>query len=56
MEEPPMPKAYVVARVTVTDPQAYAEYVKGASEAIRHYGGRALALTKPSKVKRARAT
>jgi uncharacterized protein (DUF1330 family) len=43
MEEPPMPKAYVVARVTVTDPQAYAEYVKGASEAIRHYGGRALA-------------
>ena len=38
-----MPKAYVVARVTVTDPEAYAEYVKGASQAIRQYGGRPLA-------------
>jgi len=38
-----MPKAYVVARVTVTDPQAYAEYAKDATEAIRKYGGRALA-------------
>lgn len=38
-----MPKAYVIARVTVTDPKAYAEYVKAASEAIRQYGGRPLA-------------
>jgi uncharacterized protein (DUF1330 family) len=38
-----MPKAYVIARVTVTNPEAYAEYVKGASEAIRKYGGRPLA-------------
>jgi uncharacterized protein (DUF1330 family) len=38
-----MPKAYVVARVTVTDPQAYAEYAKDATEAIRKYGGRPLA-------------
>ena len=38
-----MPKAYVVARITVTDPVAYAEYVKGATEAIRAYGGRSLA-------------
>jgi uncharacterized protein (DUF1330 family) len=38
-----MPKAYVIARVTVTDPEAYAEYVKAASEAIRRYGGRPLA-------------
>jgi uncharacterized protein (DUF1330 family) len=38
-----MPKAYVVARVTVTNPEAYAHYVKGASEAIRRYGGKPLA-------------
>jgi uncharacterized protein (DUF1330 family) len=38
-----MPKAYVIARVTVTDPQAYAEYAKDATEAIRKYGGRPLA-------------
>jgi uncharacterized protein (DUF1330 family) len=38
-----MPKAYVVARITVTDPNAYAQYVKDATEAIRKYGGRPLA-------------
>lgn len=38
-----MPKAYIVARVTVTDPQAYAEYARSATEAIRQYGGRPLA-------------
>jgi uncharacterized protein (DUF1330 family) len=38
-----MPKAYVIARVTVTDPDAYAEYAKSATEAIRKYGGRPLA-------------
>ncbi len=37
-----MPKGYVIARVTVTDPQAYAEYAKDATEAIRKYGGRPL--------------
>ena len=37
-----MPKGYVIARVTVTNPQAYAEYAKDATEAIRQYGGRAL--------------
>lgn len=37
-----MPKAYVIGRITVTDPEAYADYVKGASEAIRQYGGRPL--------------
>jgi uncharacterized protein (DUF1330 family) len=37
-----MPKAYVIARVTVTDPEKYAAYVKGASDAIRKYGGRPL--------------
>lgn len=34
-----MPKGYIVARVVVTDPEKYAEYVKGATEAIRKYGG-----------------
>lgn len=38
-----MPKAYVIARVTVTDPEAYAEYAKGATEAMRLYDGRPLA-------------
>jgi uncharacterized protein (DUF1330 family) len=38
-----MPKAYVIARVTVTDPDAYEEYAKSATEAIRKYGGRPLA-------------
>ena len=38
-----MPKAYLIARVTVTAPEAYAEYAKGASEAIRRYNGRPLA-------------
>lgn len=37
-----MPKAYVIARVTVTNPEAYAEYAKGATEAIRQYKGRPL--------------
>ena len=37
-----MPKGYVIARVTVTNPEAYAEYAKGATEAIRQYGGRPL--------------
>ncbi|MGO4572522.1 DUF1330 domain-containing protein [Microvirga sp. 2TAF3] len=37
-----MPKAYVIARVTVTNPEAYAEYAKGATEAIRQYNGRPL--------------
>ena len=38
-----MPKAYIVSRITVSDPAAYAEYVKGATEAIQKYGGRPLA-------------
>jgi uncharacterized protein (DUF1330 family) len=38
-----MPKAYIVARITVTNPEAYGEYVKGASGAIRKYGGRPIA-------------
>ena len=30
-----MPKGHVIARATVTNPEAYAEYAKGATEAIR---------------------
>ena len=37
-----MPKAYVIARVTITNPDAYAEYAKGATAAIRQYNGRPL--------------
>ncbi|MBZ6076714.1 DUF1330 domain-containing protein [Microvirga puerhi] len=37
-----MPKGYVIARVTVTNPEAYAEYAKGATAAIKQYGGRPL--------------
>ncbi len=38
-----MPKGYIVARIVVTNPEAYAEYVKDASAAIRQYGGKPLA-------------
>jgi uncharacterized protein (DUF1330 family) len=34
-----MPKGYIIARIQVTDPEAYADYVKGATEAMRIYGG-----------------
>jgi uncharacterized protein (DUF1330 family) len=37
-----MPKAYLIARVTVTNPEAYAEYAGEASEAIRRFEGRPL--------------
>lgn len=37
-----MPKGYVIARVTVTDPDQYAVYAKLATEAIRKYGGKPL--------------
>ena len=35
----PMPKGYVIARATVTNPGAWAEYAAKASEAIKKYGG-----------------
>jgi uncharacterized protein (DUF1330 family) len=38
-----MPKAYVIARVDVTDPEAYARYAAAATKAIADHGGRALA-------------
>jgi uncharacterized protein (DUF1330 family) len=38
-----MPKGYVIARVDVTNPQAYALYAAAATKAIADHGGRALA-------------
>ena len=38
-----MPKAYWIAHVTVTDPDPYALYAKGATEAFAKHGARVLA-------------
>lgn len=38
-----MPKAYIVARVTITDPEAYARYAEGARQSIERHGARILA-------------
>lgn len=37
-----MPKGYIVARIVVTDPEKYADYVNDASAAIQKYGGKPL--------------
>lgn len=38
-----MPKAYIVARLTVADPEAYKAYVALASAAMQKYGVKVLA-------------
>lgn len=38
-----MTKGYVIASVTVIDPDAYAQYAKASGEALKAHGGRALA-------------
>jgi len=38
-----MPKGYVIARVDILDPEAYAKYATAATKAIADHGGRALA-------------
>jgi uncharacterized protein (DUF1330 family) len=38
-----MPKGYVIARVDVKDPEAYARYASAATKAIASHGGRPLA-------------
>ena len=38
-----MPKAYWIAHVTVTDPDPYALYAEGATEAFRAHGAKVLA-------------
>jgi len=39
---PPVPKAYVVAEITVTDVDAYRDYVAAAFPVIQKFGGRFL--------------
>jgi uncharacterized protein (DUF1330 family) len=38
-----MPKGYIIARVDVNNPDAYALYAAAATEAIKKHGGRTLA-------------
>jgi uncharacterized protein (DUF1330 family) len=38
-----MPKGYVISRVDVTDPGAYARYAAAATKAIAEHGGKPLA-------------
>ena len=38
-----MPKGYVIARVDVTNPEAYARYAAAAGRAIAEHGGKPLA-------------
>jgi uncharacterized protein (DUF1330 family) len=38
-----MPKGYVISRIDITDPEAYARYAAAATKAIAAHGGRALA-------------
>ena len=38
-----MPKGYLISRVDVTDPDAYARYAAAATKAIAAHGGRPLA-------------
>jgi uncharacterized protein (DUF1330 family) len=38
-----MPKGYVISRVDVTDPDAYARYAAAATKAIAEHGGKPLA-------------
>jgi uncharacterized protein (DUF1330 family) len=38
-----MPKGYVISRVDVKDPEAYARYVAAGTKAIAAHGGRPLA-------------
>ena len=38
-----MPKGYIISRVDVVDPEAYARYAAAATKVIAEHGGRALA-------------
>ena len=35
-----MPKGYIIGHITVTDPEAYAEYVRRDTPILEGYGGR----------------
>jgi uncharacterized protein (DUF1330 family) len=43
LEETPVPKGYIISRVDVLDPGAYARYAAAAARAIAAHGGRILA-------------
>ena len=43
-----MPKAYVIAHITVRDPARYAEYVRGDTPVVERFGGRFLVRGGPS--------
>jgi uncharacterized protein (DUF1330 family) len=38
-----MPKGYVISRVDITNPEAYARYAAAATKAIADHGGKPLA-------------
>jgi len=38
-----MPKGYIISRVDITDPDAYARYAAAATKAIADHGGKPLA-------------
>ena len=38
-----MPKGYIISRVDIKDPAAYAKYAEGATKAIAMHGGKPLA-------------
>lgn len=40
-----MPKAYVLAQVTVNDPDEYKTYIRAAGRTLRDHGARVLAVT-----------
>ena len=46
-----MPKAYVIAHIDVTDPEAYAAYMKASSDAMQAHGARILANVEPLQVR-----
>jgi uncharacterized protein (DUF1330 family) len=52
-----MPKSYVISRVDITNPDAYARYAAAATKAIADHGGKPLALCPPGPrcARRARA-
>ena len=45
-----MPEGYIIARVDVTDPLAYARYAEAATPVIAKYGGRVLVRGGPCQV------
>lgn len=49
-----MAKGYLIAQVTVTDPEAYARYGKAAGDLLKAYGARAIVKPDTALVKEGR--